>query len=70
MTQKETRKPTPPSEAPGESGDRAARREAEEAIAPGTKDGEAGDALSPSPDAQRRTARQGKRNGKDEKPST
>ncbi|AKL64609.1 MULTISPECIES: hypothetical protein [Streptomyces] len=70
MTEKEPRKPTPPSEAPGESGDRAARREAEEAIAPGTKDGEAGDALSPSPDAQRRTAQQGKGSGNGKKPST
>ncbi|WP_405813006.1 MULTISPECIES: hypothetical protein [unclassified Streptomyces] len=70
MTEKESRKPTPPSEAPGESGDRAARREAEEAIAPGTKDDEAGDALSPNPDAQRRTAQQGEGSGKDKKPST
>ncbi|MCP3754581.1 hypothetical protein [Streptomyces sp. TBY4] len=43
----------------GESGDSAARREAEDAIVPVTKDGEAGDALGPSPDARRRTARQG-----------
>ncbi|MFJ8162427.1 hypothetical protein ACIRBY_16040 [Streptomyces sp. NPDC096136] len=49
---------TPPSKAPGESGDREARREAEEALAPGHGDGEAGDALSPSAEAQRRTARQ------------
>ncbi|MFE3996085.1 hypothetical protein ACFXPW_30975 [Streptomyces goshikiensis] len=66
MTKKEFRKPTPLSEAPGESDDGAARREAEGAIAPGTK---AGEALSPSPDAQRRTARQGKGNGKGKKPS-
>ncbi|WP_307167427.1 hypothetical protein [Streptomyces rishiriensis] len=58
MTKKEDRKPTPPSEAPGESGDRAARREAEDAIVPGTQDGEAGDALSPSTGAQRRSAEQ------------
>ncbi|MFE9792739.1 hypothetical protein ACFYRL_13500 [Streptomyces goshikiensis] len=70
MTEKEPRKPTPPSEAPGESGDRAARREAEEAIAPGTRDGEAGDAPSPSSAAQRRTAQQGKGNGKGKKSST
>ncbi|GHD79635.1 hypothetical protein ACFQL8_19620 [Streptomyces goshikiensis] len=70
MTEKQSRKPTPPSEAPGESGDRAARREAEEAIASGTKDGEAGDALSPSPDAQRRTVQRGKGSGKGKKPST
>ncbi|WP_405704868.1 hypothetical protein OG264_00655 [Streptomyces xanthophaeus] len=69
MTQKESRRPTPPSEAPGESGDRAARREAEEALAPGTKDGEAGDAVRPGSDAQRRTAQQGEENGEDKKPS-
>lgn len=68
MTEKQPRKPTPPSEAPGESGDRAARREAEDAVVPGTKDGEAGDALSPSPGAQHRSARQGKETGKDKKP--
>ncbi|MEV7442574.1 hypothetical protein AB0O22_15675 [Streptomyces sp. NPDC091204] len=69
MTAKEHRKPTQPSEAPGESGDRAARREAEDAIVPGTKDGEAGDALSPSTGAQRRTAKRGKGEGPNRKPS-
>ncbi|WP_030712564.1 hypothetical protein [Streptomyces sp. NRRL F-2580] len=64
MAEKEHRKPTPPSEAPGESGDRAARREAEDAIAPGNEDGEAGDALSPNTDAQRRTAERGERDGR------
>lgn len=47
---------TPPSKAPGESGDREARKEADEAAIPGSEDGEAGDALSPSTEAQRRTA--------------
>lgn len=51
---------TPPSKAPGESGDREARREAEEALAPGQGDGEAGDALSPNSETQKRAA---KRNG-------
>lgn len=69
MTAKEHRKPTPPSEAPGESGDRAARREADDAIVPGTKDGEAGDALSPSTEAQRRTAKRDKGEGRNRKPS-
>ncbi|MCF3182702.1 hypothetical protein IPZ70_22545 [Streptomyces polychromogenes] len=48
---------TPPSKAPGESGDREAREQAEDAVMPGGKDGEAGDALTPNTDAQRRTAR-------------
>ncbi|MCY0928016.1 hypothetical protein OTB20_17790 [Streptomyces sp. H27-H1] len=69
MTEKEHRKPTPPSQAPGESGDREARREAEDAIVPGTKDAEAGDALSPSTDAQLRTAKRNKREGENRKPS-
>ncbi|MFD7031498.1 hypothetical protein ACFWAR_26070 [Streptomyces sp. NPDC059917] len=56
MTAKEHRKPTPPSEAPGESGDRAARQAAEDAIVPGTKDGESGDAPSAGTEARRRTA--------------
>lgn len=47
---------TPPSKAPGESGDPEARREAEEALAPGEGDGEAGDALSPNTAAQKRVA--------------
>ncbi|MFE3626684.1 hypothetical protein [Streptomyces goshikiensis] len=63
MAEKEHRKPTPPSEAPGESGDRAARREAEDALVTRDEDGEAGDALSPGTDAQRRAAEQGKRGG-------
>ncbi|MET3987913.1 hypothetical protein [Streptomyces sp. PvR034] len=55
MTAKEHRKPTPPSEAPGESGDRAARRAAEDAVVPGTGDDGAGDARSPGTEARRRT---------------
>lgn len=51
---------TPPSKAPGESGDREARKEAEEAVMPGSHDREAGDALTPSAKAQRRA---GKRDG-------
>ncbi|GAA0273536.1 hypothetical protein GCM10010302_08990 [Streptomyces polychromogenes] len=54
-------KGTPPSKAPGESGDREAREQAEDAVMPGGKDGEAGDALTPNTDAQRRTARDGHR---------
>ncbi|MGW6924822.1 hypothetical protein ACWGA9_26685 [Streptomyces sp. NPDC054950] len=61
MTEKEDRKPTPPSEAPGESGDRAARQEAQDAIVPGTHDSEVGDALSHDTDAQRRPVEQRKR---------
>ncbi|MFH7598740.1 hypothetical protein WDV06_27140 [Streptomyces racemochromogenes] len=52
---------TPPSKAVGESGDREARREAEDAVMPGSQDGEAGDALTPNTDAQRRTARRDSR---------
>ncbi|MFE6847717.1 hypothetical protein [Streptomyces sp. NPDC057686] len=48
---------TPPSKAPGEAGDREARKEAEEAVMPGTQDREAGDALTPSTGAQRRAAK-------------
>ncbi|MFF5448736.1 hypothetical protein [Streptomyces sp. NPDC012888] len=48
---------TTPSRAPGEAGDREAREEADAAVMPGRKDGEAGDALSPSTGAQRRTAK-------------
>ncbi|MFI5828137.1 hypothetical protein ACIA6C_12820 [Streptomyces sp. NPDC051578] len=54
---------TTPSQAPGEAGDEAARREAERAQR-GTQDevaegepGEAADALSPSPGAQRSSRR-------------
>lgn len=50
------RKPTPPSQAPGESGDPEARREAGEAVLPRSKRGEAGDAPTPNTDAQRRAA--------------
>lgn len=57
--------PTPPSRAPGESGDREAREEAEEALLPDTHEGEAGDALTPSSDAQRRAAAKGKTVGRD-----
>ncbi|MEU9182325.1 hypothetical protein AB0C90_37055 [Streptomyces sp. NPDC048550] len=52
--------PTPPSQAPGESGDPEAREEAEEAVLPDTHEGEAGDALTPSSDAQRRAAENAK----------
>ncbi|AZM87204.1 MULTISPECIES: hypothetical protein [Streptomyces] len=52
---------TRPSKAEGESGDREAREEAEDAVVPGSADGEAGDALTPNTDAQRRTARRGSR---------
>lgn len=55
---------TPPSQAPGESGDREARQEAEDAILPGAgdeeEDGEAGDALTPNSDAQRRASEHAK----------
>ncbi|MFI5987754.1 hypothetical protein ACIBEA_43740 [Streptomyces sp. NPDC051555] len=58
MNEKKHRKPTPPSEAPGESGDREARREAEEAVVPGSRGGEPGNGSSPDPDpdAQRQAA--------------
>ncbi|MCX5199160.1 hypothetical protein OOK31_35650 [Streptomyces sp. NBC_00249] len=60
-----SRKPTPPSQAPGESGDPEARKEAEEAVLPRTGDGEAGDALTPNSEAQRRAAaKAGRGNGK------
>ncbi|MBT2478861.1 hypothetical protein [Streptomyces sp. ISL-94] len=61
MNEQEHRKPTPPSKAPGESGDREARREAEDAVMPGSQDGSSGDALSPNTEAQRRAAKHGKR---------
>ncbi|MEV6580947.1 hypothetical protein AB0M92_22575 [Streptomyces sp. NPDC051582] len=55
MTEHEKHEPTtPPSKAPGESGDREAREEAEEAVVPGGHDGEAGDALTPGAGARRR----------------
>ncbi|MCX5174548.1 hypothetical protein OG523_02050 [Streptomyces virginiae] len=52
--------PTSPSEAPGESGDPEAREEAEEAVLPDTHEGEAGDASTPSSDAQRRAGKNAK----------
>ncbi|MGO4456487.1 hypothetical protein AB4039_04010 [Streptomyces sp. M-16] len=58
--------PTPPSQAPGESGDPEAREEAEEAVLPDTHEGEAdGDASAPSSDAQGRTAENAKTAGRD-----
>ncbi|GAA0270413.1 hypothetical protein GCM10010302_04980 [Streptomyces polychromogenes] len=56
--------PTSPSQAPGESGDPEAREEAEEAVLPDTHEGEAGDPLTPSSDAQRRAAKQAKIDGR------
>ncbi|MFF4323405.1 hypothetical protein [Streptomyces sp. NPDC001568] len=54
------RKPTPPSEAPGESGDRAAREEAQDAIVEGTGDGGGGEAADEaSPRSAGRTERDG-----------
>ncbi|MEU4358296.1 hypothetical protein ACFYNW_27870 [Streptomyces virginiae] len=50
------RTPTPPSQAPGESGDAEARKEADEAALAETNEGEAGDALTPNSGAQRRAA--------------
>ncbi|MGW7330136.1 hypothetical protein ACWGIU_16375 [Streptomyces sp. NPDC054840] len=46
---------TTPSQAPGESGDPEARKQAEQAVVPTGEHGEAGDALTPNADAQRRT---------------
>ncbi|MFC9816950.1 hypothetical protein ACFVJM_33370 [Streptomyces virginiae] len=43
---------TTPSQAPGESGDDAARKQAKDAVMPDPKDAEADDALTPSPKAQ------------------
>ncbi|MCY0932254.1 hypothetical protein OTB20_40085 [Streptomyces sp. H27-H1] len=54
MSEKKPRKPTPPSEAPGESGDREARQEAEEAVISGSHADVAGDARTPGTDAGRR----------------
>ncbi|MGW9068853.1 hypothetical protein ACWGQT_05335 [Streptomyces yangpuensis] len=50
------RRPTPPSQVPGESGDEEARREADEAALADTNEGEAADALTPNSGAQRRVA--------------
>ena len=43
MTEHEHARPTPPSQAPGESGDPEARDEAEEAVRPRTQDDESED---------------------------
>ncbi|CAM5609084.1 hypothetical protein [Streptomyces avidinii] len=56
MNEPEPRKPTPPSEAPGESGDRAARKEAEDALVPGTGDSANGPARRSRTEAERRSA--------------
>ncbi|MFJ9342080.1 hypothetical protein ACIRP0_22675 [Streptomyces sp. NPDC101733] len=66
MNDQEQRKPTPPSEAPGESGDREARQEAQEAVVPGSHDADGGDASPSSTDAQRRADQQKKRDGRRE----
>ncbi|WP_405443395.1 hypothetical protein OG373_38165 [Streptomyces avidinii] len=63
MNEPEPRKPTPPSEAPGESGDRAARKEAEDAMIPGTGDSEPGDARRSRTEAERRSAGRRGRHG-------
>lgn len=47
-------KPTPPSQAPGESGDPQARRKAEEAVLPRTQDGEDGENGEDAEDGQDR----------------
>ncbi|WP_327260998.1 hypothetical protein OG444_05245 [Streptomyces sp. NBC_01232] len=57
--------PTPPSQAPGESGDPEAREEAEEAVLPDTHEGEAGDVSTPGSHAQRRAAGNAKPAGRD-----
>ncbi|MFB6477356.1 hypothetical protein ACFCXF_15245 [Streptomyces virginiae] len=57
--------PTPPSEAPGESGDPEAREEAEEAVLADAHEGEGGDALMPSSEAQRRAAENATTAGRD-----
>ncbi|MFK0235266.1 hypothetical protein [Streptomyces vinaceus] len=55
MTEHEKhRQTTPPSKAPGESGDREARREADEAVVPGGHDRGAPDAPAPDAGARRR----------------
>ncbi|MEV4940726.1 hypothetical protein [Streptomyces zaomyceticus] len=56
--------PTSPAQAPGESGDPEAREEAEEAVLPDTREGEAGQASTPSGDAQRRAAKKAKTGGR------
>ncbi|WP_262056475.1 hypothetical protein [Streptomyces sp. STR69] len=57
MNKHEHPPPTPPSQAPGESGDPEARDEAEEAVLPRTPDDEAQEA-SASGDAERRPSEQ------------
>ncbi|MFD9722291.1 hypothetical protein [Streptomyces sp. NPDC059072] len=64
-SRKHDQAPTPPSQAPGESGDPEAREEAEDAVLPDTHEGEEGDALTPSSDAQRRAAEGAKSAGRD-----
>ncbi|MFE5915076.1 hypothetical protein ACFQ6B_39195 [Streptomyces wedmorensis] len=64
-SRKHDQAPTPPSQAPGESGDPEAREEAEDAVLPDTHEGGAGDALTPSSDAQRRAAEGAKSAGRD-----
>ncbi|MEU7118221.1 hypothetical protein [Streptomyces zaomyceticus] len=64
-TGKHDQAPTPPSHAPGESGDPEAREEAEEAVLADAHEGEVGDALTPSSDAQRRAAENAKSAGQD-----
>ncbi|MGW3324763.1 hypothetical protein [Streptomyces virginiae] len=64
-SRKRDQAPTSPSQAPGESGDPEAREEAEEAVLPDPHEGEAGDALTPSSDAQRRAAESAKTAGRD-----
>ncbi|MEV7728869.1 hypothetical protein AB0P15_29645 [Streptomyces sp. NPDC087917] len=66
MNDQEQRKPTPPSEAPGESGDREARQEAQDAVVPGAHDDEGGDASPSSTDAQRRADKPKKGDGRHE----
>ncbi|MEU1536138.1 hypothetical protein [Streptomyces fagopyri] len=56
------RKPTPPSEAPGEGGDKEAREEAENAVVPGSRGREDTDKLSPETD----TDADGDTDGRDE----
>ncbi|MCX5309068.1 hypothetical protein OG304_37460 [Streptomyces sp. NBC_00160] len=64
-TKKHDPAPTPPSQAPGESGDPEAREEAEEAVLADAHEGEAGDALTPSSDAQRRAGENAKTTDRD-----
>ncbi|WP_329260407.1 hypothetical protein OG223_41220 [Streptomyces sp. NBC_01478] len=60
MTRHEHPRPTPPSQAPGESGDPEARDEAEEAVRPRTPDDEAQEP-SASGSAERRPSEQSTR---------